>query len=81
MRKSKRKTDWKWRAFQIVTSLGGAALCLIPTAVGAGLWTMANPEGFWQVLALIALLVMTLGGIQLWLVIMMIAWLVTVWTA
>jgi len=40
------------------------AICLIPTYIGIAIWYLASPVGFWQVIIVMALLLICFGSMQ-----------------
>lgn len=61
-----------------VISIGISILMFIPTYIGIGAWFLISPDTFWEKLATLALLVIVLGSVQLWLLIIGIAAIVTI---
>ncbi len=66
--------------FKLVLTAAGIAVAGIPTWFYLAASSMLSPEGFWQKLVVFGLGLYVLGGIQLILVIVLIAWLLAVWS-
>lgn len=65
---------------KILFSILSLAIASIPTLIVIVLWSILNPVGFWQGLALIGIWAYLLGGIQIILLILFLSVLVVIWT-
>lgn len=69
----------RYKPFKIIASLTVILLALIPTWIYLLAKLILSPQGFWQGMAVFALGVITLGELQIVLLIIMVILLLAIW--
>lgn len=67
-------------AFKIIALFIVWIIGLIPTWIAIGMWCLFDPVTFWQTLALLALLIFFLGGLQIFVGVLLIIFTIEILT-